>query len=660
MEWAITNSLFTWLLPLASLPIIFHLFFKLKKKSRVFPTLMLFVEIDPKLSARRQIRQWIVLLLRVLFILLLMLALARPTWLIGGGGGNVAVVLVIDNSGSMQAKLRTAIEAAHALVSNLRAGDLAGITMLVDDPAVTLPEGLSADKAQVMTALDRLVETEATGEPGRALGKAFAMLEGASATRFEVHLFTDLQETEWNKAAADLRKPRAGTSLAIHRFPTATETQPNVAVTGTELPRQRLLVGRQTPVGVSLANFSALDADVRLNWADDAGNKGTLDVAAPKQSEKTVPLLTTPAAPGFHWLNVWLEGDSFEPDNKTGIGFVSADKAPVLFVGDVSQFGFLPLALSPAAEGALSGLVPVFSLTGELPNPKPALVVVSANRAAAFQKYVADGGNLLVLPATASQTDPKGAPVLVLNKKARLLAELRDEKGEVPFRGVKAFQFSPVQLAPGADAVLGLENGQVLLAEHRVGKGNIFTSGLAFDPNWSTLPLKGGFLAIVQSMALMHDTTADNTISMVAGERLARVTGDGEAVHIKSLVGSPLDWKGERARLPVLARAGVYAVTAGKETTYVAVRASDKEGIAKFITTEKVPALAELAYTVQNFQGLDKFLKETRKVRRGVDVFLPLLLLSLLALLLEAWLANPLQRKMKRPEAQPRVPAGAT
>jgi hypothetical protein len=376
--------------------------------------------------------------------------------------------------------------------------------------------------------------------------------------------------------------------------------------------------------------------------------------------------MTTPSAPGFHWLNLWLEGDGFEPDNKAGVGFVCADKATVFFAGDESQFGLLPLALSPAG---LSGLVPVF---GEMPKPAPVMVVMlwhghparepAVNTSEptgetpvplAFQKYVEAGGNLLIVPVAPMQTNPKGAPVLVFNKSARVLADLR----EVPLRGVKAFQFSPLPASDGA--VLGLEDGRPLLTERRVGKGTIFTSGLAFDPSWSTLPLKSAFLAIVQSMALLRDATADN--ALVAGERfrgsgIPAATGrdknvaptepaDGESAFIKSLAGSPLDWKGERAHLPVLPRAGVYAVAVGKETTYVAVRAADKEGIAKFITSDKVPALSGLRYSVRQFENLEKFLKEARTVRRGLDLFLPFLLLAVLALLLEAWLANPLPRK---------------
>jgi hypothetical protein len=95
------NPLFISLLPLAALPVLFHLFFRLKRRPRPFPTLMFFHRLDPKLNARRRLREWLILLLRALLIIFLLLALARPVWLGHGGGGDVAAVLLIDNSGSM-------------------------------------------------------------------------------------------------------------------------------------------------------------------------------------------------------------------------------------------------------------------------------------------------------------------------------------------------------------------------------------------------------------------------------------------------------------------------------------------------------------------------------------------------------------------------------
>jgi hypothetical protein len=93
-----------YLLPLAGLPIVFHLILKQKKRTMVFSTLMFFHQVDPKLNTRRQIREWLLLLMRVLMIALVLLALSRPTLRSAvGTGGKLSLVAIIDNSGSMTA-----------------------------------------------------------------------------------------------------------------------------------------------------------------------------------------------------------------------------------------------------------------------------------------------------------------------------------------------------------------------------------------------------------------------------------------------------------------------------------------------------------------------------------------------------------------------------
>ena len=657
MTWLISNPLFTWLLPAAGLPILFHLFFKFKKRPRVFPTLMFFDQIDPQLSARRQIRHWAVLLLRTLFLFFLLLALARPVWLIGGGSGSVAVVCLIDNSGSMsgpadggRSKLRTTIEAARALVTNLTAKDTAAVVTLIDDPTVVLPPGLESDKSAIKAALDRIVDTEATGEPSAAWHRATALLEASGATRFEVHIFTDLQETEWNRTGAGLHPARAGTTIVFHRFASPAAKQPNLSLTAVAVPPRRLLAGRPISLQITVANPGEVDAAARLNWADDADNKGTIEIAVPHQAEKNLPIIIKPASAGFHWVQTWLEGDRFAADNKADIGIICAEKSAVLFAGQTNDFGLLPLAITPSA----SGLTAVFSSVD-----KPVLTVTTWEKAENYRNYVEQGGNLLVVPALtatsairppawlgvtcdALESRPQGAAVMTFRDNSAIFADLHNETGQVTLRAVKAFKFQPLHPAHDQDPVFGLEDGRALFIERPVAKGIVFASGLAFDPSWTTLPLKGAFLAIAQGMALAHASGADTPLAVVAGEPLP-YTGTGPA-EIKSLAGSPLDWRGEFSHLPILPRVGIYLLKSGPISRYIAVRNSAKEGWPRFWAGNQVPLLAGIPHTIRNYIDLPTFLRQTVRNSRGLDLFLPLLLLALIMILLETWFANPARR----------------
>ena len=110
---------FLYLLPLAGLPILFHLVLRRKRRRMVFSTLMFFQRMHPRMNARRRLRQWLLLALRMLLIGLLLAAVARPV-LRGAGrwGGKQRVVVLVDNSASMggldqdgEVKLRSAVQA---------------------------------------------------------------------------------------------------------------------------------------------------------------------------------------------------------------------------------------------------------------------------------------------------------------------------------------------------------------------------------------------------------------------------------------------------------------------------------------------------------------------------------------------------------------------
>ena len=94
--------IFAWLLPLAALPVVFHLMFKRKRKQFQFPSFMFFLRADPRMNSRRRLREILMLALRVLIIACILLALSRPSisW-IKGFDQETAVVVLIDNSGSM-------------------------------------------------------------------------------------------------------------------------------------------------------------------------------------------------------------------------------------------------------------------------------------------------------------------------------------------------------------------------------------------------------------------------------------------------------------------------------------------------------------------------------------------------------------------------------
>ncbi len=680
------NPLFLSLLPLAALPLVFHLFFRLKKSPRAFSTLMFFNRIDPQLNARRRLREWLILLLRTLLILFLLLALARPVWLGIGKQGSVAVALVLDNSGSMsgtggdgRTKLKQAVDAARGIVGQLHDRDSAGIVLLVDDPVVPLPPGLSADKSALRNALDHIGETEASGSVAAALERAVGLFEDSTATHFEIHVLSDLQQEKWNQPPVNLRPPRAGTSLVVHDLPSPNAAKSNVSITGVSGPAKIILSGRRLPLEVQLASTTAAESRIRLRWLTDAGNGSSDEVSVPPHAEKTVKLTLAPQNAGFRWVSLQIEGDDFDADNRAFTGFNCQEKKSVVFAGKASEFGQLPLAISPGGEGKLSGLIPSFMAAANFADDQNAASFVAltwnsfaaegAARWAVLKRFLDAGGSALLVPAAGTpaqfgsppdwlasvpgglQSASNGLALTVLDKTHAMFNEIRDESGGVGLHNVKVFQFCPLRASPKAMPVLGLEDGRALLTEQKTGRGRLFASGFAFDSAWSTLTLKPAFIALAQNLVLAQTGAETNIVALTAGEPLRFPLPADTPVQVQSLGGSPLDWKGKLSQLVTLPRSGVYAVRSEKDTSYVAVRSSDKEGRQQFIANGALPALGKLAYTVKDFSGGDALVSEFKRLEKSLDLSPLLLLLALLALAAEGWLANPLPLKARAASA---------
>lgn len=676
------NPIFLWLLPLAALPILWHLFLRVKKRTRVFSTLLFFRKADPRLSSRKKIREWLTLLLRALAILLLLLALARLVWLGHGGGGSVSAVLLIDNSGSMTArnggqpsKLSDALAAAHAIVTDLGEGDTAAILTLVEDPSAELPEGFLGDKPSLKAAIGRIAPTQAAGSPGDALTQAFTLLGDARGSRLEIHIFSDLQAGEWGRAVPLEKRPPTGTAIIIHRFDTPPRTAPNVAVTGVSLPQTRLVAGRKLTAEVSLLNSSDMETKVRLNGLDDSGTQFTREVGVAPYTARNVPIPLQQSVPGLHWLRAWIDDEAFEADNEAYLAYACKSRETVLFLGSAGDFGLLAPALSPTGRGSLSGIQvrteDPAALDSVLTEDAPVMVVMGWSDVAgagldapdaALRRYVESGGVLLIAlngvePVDAGAvpewiaaapgalvSDESGLSAVVFEKEDRLWQDLRDDQGEVLLRNVRIRRCEPLTLSDGARALLGLEDGRPLLSVTPLRYGSVYACGLAFSAEWSTLPLKGGFLALAQSMALTHPPIGTNVVSLVAGQRIpesADLEGVAEVTVVK---GAPIAWKGPVGALPVLPRAGVYALQAGDVLKYVAVRADDHEDREQYVTDPRVPLLGSVSHTVIPFEGASSMLARITRLREGLDMFLPLLLAALVAVVLEGFVANPKPR----------------
>jgi len=667
--------LFAWLLPLALLPVAFHLFFRIRKQPRVFPSLLFFLAADPRLHARRKLREWLVLLLRTLALALLLLALARPHRP-GWGGGEARVVVVLDNSASMAAadgegrtRLSRALGAATALLQDPAVKQAAVVTT-VRDPAVALPDGFTEDLAGLRAALAGVRTTHAGGDAAGSLQQAAALSRSVLRGAPEAHLFSDLQAAEWGVPLAAPVAFGRGAAVAVHAVGGDGDRPGPVALLPPPPPGRRLTAGRPWRLDLRVRNAGASEAPVNVNLAaGEARLRESATVAAGQT--RPVRLTLSGLAAGEHLLRVWLDGPAAGPSSEAWMVARVAPPDDVWLVGDAADYGALGLALAPAPDGQLTGLrataMAPDRLAGAGAARAPVLIAATFRQmadsrvAAACRERVAAGANLLVCPAPGDAAAaalpewcgvtilpalggaPAGEALVAFQPEAALWDDLRDEHGGVPLRGARLLRWFAIEPRPreGAAALAGTAGGQAVLARTPLGRGAVYVSGCAWDPRWSNLPRRALFLPLALALARPAEPEPPAALALLAGAPLPpERRAAAAAVRLRTAAGDVTSWSGRLADLRAPARAGVFRVEGVAPGLTLAVAGDPAECVPARAAGGSLPGLAGTPYRLFACRDAAGTLRDVQTARRGRSLFGPLLALAALCWLAELWLVN--------------------
>ena len=707
-------SLFLYLLPLAAAPVLFHLLMRRQRKTVLFSTRMFFDSMKPRLSFHRKFREPLLLAARTLLLLFLLLALARLSvpemGNVMGLSGQQAVVIIVDNSSSMvgevegsdRTKLNVALEGARALLKSMNPRGKAAIVLLVPDSSADRFGGMSTDKDTLLSFLQSIQATEATGDSSKAMRRATALLKEVSPSGGgSMHVFTDLQEAEWKNPVLAGNDMEGEARVFVHRVPTAESTLPNFCLLRATVSSRRILPNQPYSLEVLLRNDGAKDFQVRVNRKDSEHTVAeTINVEVAAGAQKLVKLPLQPKSPGRHWVRIWIEGDGFDGDNRVFVPYICEKKGDICFVGDPSlgngatgNFGLLPLAFSPSGDGRFTSLVPIFlprdTIKSRLQQKTPMLVVLTwadvstldEETSELLDQYTQQGGNILVLPAVdagglaAGELDagkstvestgaapvwlgakveplkslPISVPLRVAEQSSPFWSDIRGLDGRVRLGTAFVKQYFPISFAQDAGYVplLSANEDRGLLAIRKHGKGQIVVSGMAFGRSgtWSTLPRQKTFLVLAQPIALgAVSSLANESLSIVAGQSPRLLPGEGTEMSITTLLGDQVDWSGLKDQSPILVRGGAYIATLGKRETCLTVLPSELEGHSAFIEGSEIGALEGIPHGVSTLSDEDDFRDELEQSLAGTGLYLPFLLLALAFLMAEGLLGSPAKK----------------
>lgn len=553
-----TNQALLGGLALLAVPILIHLLLRIKKKRLRFSTLQFFLRHDEQATRRRKLRNWLLLAVRVLILLLIVTAFARPYLAANGRRPRLTppkqVVIVLDRSASMAAVEREGQRWDRAKVSirkrlaQLGSDDRVALIGCAARVETLIEPGPVND---VLKRLDTLDLTHGTADLGKGLQQAAQLVsQTGSAFTNSICIVSDLQRSSCqNLASYPIPKE---TSLEVLNI--GDVFSPNVAVTD-------LLVkpADGSKPSVTVVNSSEDDfPTINLQFVVDGRELSAFSLHLPGGASTNVPLALGSTGPGWHSAEARIQVQDTQALDNTCYGtFYTAPRIHLLVVEPrqvPKQFQeesfFLVSALDPmfgakpepgvASKPADSDRgsspfvlekIPPTDLVARLqrhnsPSPYdvvvlPGLKAVTAGVASALNAFVKDGGGVLfflndAISLNRYNTDlPELLPVSLEKFETATDLDWRlwehDQNSPVfaPFvapnsgnLGLSKFtRRADLRPCPGAVVLARFQDGLPLLVERTLGQGRVLLVNSSADTAWSDWPKHRTFVPWVHGLA---------------------------------------------------------------------------------------------------------------------------------------------------------------
>ena len=639
-----------------------------------------------------RLRQWLVLLLRMLAFACLALACARPALQEGAGllGGSrpAAAVLLLDQSfstrysppgGRTWDRLRLRADEVLSLFEDGR--HRVGVI-----PFAARPD--SVDGAPAVGLLRQRLAERAPGEAGtdvsRALRAAGRELARTPEAPGEIYLFTDLARAGWEDVSPGL----AGSGpRSLFVIAPSGGRRSNLWVA--EVVAAGWLAAPGTPIrlGARVGQSGGSEGPVSVDLFLDGERVQRRRVVVPASGTAEVEFAVAPRRGGRLTGFVEVEADDLPVDNRRHFTLHAPERIAVLLAGpDRGATYYARRALAAAATGDAALQVESLAL-GELSEEALAGVDVlvlchledpPARQARQVRRFVEAGGGVLLLPgprADLSRLNRDWLPGLVpatlagvagrpgeeayvaldsTRVDARLFAGLLADPGDRPRFQARFDVVTRRQLA----VLARFDDGRPALVEGRPGDGRALLWAVPLDPAWSDWPRRGSFVPLLHRLCRYLARPAGDAAYTVGDRAWRRLPGSrvDDRMQAQAPSGRRRFIRAEtslgdlRWALPPLDEAGIWRLVGpdGEVRDEFAVNVDPAESDLTAWSEQEIRR--RLPETSLHFLDDGEPLRDqVLALRHGRELWRECLVLALALLLLELWIGRaPLPKAAAR------------
>ena len=363
-----------WGLLLGFLPILIHLFNRLRHRKLPWAAMMFLRMANRKSTKYAKVRQWLVLLFRMLAVMALVFALSRPLaggWIKGMMSGKPDVILIIiDRSASMGAQSgeKTRLERALSVMIDSVKSYGEGVRLVVMEHTDQRPREVKGGVEALKNVVGNGVTDTAADIP-TLLESAADWFKETNPGIGEIWIASDLQASNWDPSAKvrwrqlSSKLDALPQSVRVRLMAMDEETPANVSVRLKSVARQRVADRVELVLQLELSRGTALVGEIDLAvFVEGEENGETISLEGSTHVHELRFPLRKGDQSGWGYVELVDKEDGNAQDNVAYFVYGEPVKAKTAVVGNPdlfpTQFLNLAAAPDPANTNQVSEVIP--------------------------------------------------------------------------------------------------------------------------------------------------------------------------------------------------------------------------------------------------------------------------------------------------------------
>ncbi len=555
------NPLFLIGLVAVAIPVVVHLFNFRRYRKVLFSNVSRLVEVKSEKRKVRQLRQLLIMIARILAVVFLVLAFARPVIPSGNNvqrPGTTAVSIYVDNSFSME---NAGSEGSLLAEARRKVGEIADaygpetqFQLMTGDMAGHEFRWLSRD--ELLTAADALDESPRTVMLSAAVKRQADFLASSQAANRHLYVIGDFQQD-----ISDFEALPADSSITARFVPLDAEAADNVYIDTLVLDAPSFVRGASVTVEVTLRNTGDRDVEklpVRLYAGGREAAMAAVDIAA--GSSITVPLKFVVRDEGAIDGRVEIVDYPVTFDDRFYFSLNAAGPVKVAVINKNDKNRYLTRLFeddsSVVCRQSSERIVDYSTLADNNFIILNELGAIGSGMAQTLHTFVRDGGSLLVIPSVEADMESYNsllslfsAPQLQAFERRKMKITEVDLSSRL-YRNVFAGRNDEMELpttqgrvkfaltsATVAEKVLSTADGGAYLTHTAYGDGHVYLLAAPISPEFSDFAEQALFVPTIYNMAL-YSRNVRQPYYLLGNEAPITLSGHYDPSSVPHLVSS--------------------------------------------------------------------------------------------------------------------------